>query len=100
MIRAQRRDKHIRNATHSSKNRKLVLVLWANRTTEDLSWKSLTEKIPELICVFSERISKGSSFQNLGAATEKALLTTAALTRGTFIGSISLERSVRTFRDG
>ena len=40
----------------------------------------------KLICVFAERISKGSSCQNLGAST--------------FSWSRSLERSVRTFRDG
>ena len=37
----QRRDKHIRNPTHSSNN----VVVWANQTTEDLSRKSLTKKV-------------------------------------------------------
>ena len=74
MIRAKRRDKHIRNPTLSSKNR---LHLSSGQTDHrGFKSESMTKKIrfQFLPCVFAKRISKGSSFQSLGAATEKALL--------------------------
>ena len=48
----------------------------------------------KLICVFTERISKG-----IGAATVQALVPTEILTRGICSWSRSLERSVFTFPD-
>ena len=69
-------------------------------TDDDLSQKSLNKKhvfnfFRKLICVFTERISKG-----IGAATVQALVPTEVLTRGICSWSRSLERSVFTFPDG
>ena len=88
MIRAQRRDNHNRNATHSSKNRLRLCLSQPDhrgfKSEKPVQKKYVFTFFRKLICVFAERISKGSSFQSLGAAKEKALLPTAVLTRGTF----------------
>ena len=55
VIRAQRRDKHNRNLTHSSKT--MAFVVWANQTTDDLSRKNyVLNFFRKLICVFVERV--------------------------------------------
>ena len=61
-----------------------------NQTTKDLSRKSLTKKIRfqfltaiNLLFPFSQRISIWSYSESLGVATEKTLVRTEVLTRGT-----------------